>query len=79
MDNLQNMIYLSALNQLNEAYDKAEYLGDTELMLNISLEMEKLISENDTNEVARIIYWRLEVNLIHLLLMHWTFGFSECD
>jgi hypothetical protein len=55
VDNLQNMIYVSALNQLNDAYDKAEILGDTGLMLNISLEMEKLISENDTNEVKIIL------------------------
>lgn len=55
MDNLQNMIYLSALEELNKAYDKAEILEDNELMLSISLEMENLIAENDTNEIKVLL------------------------
>lgn len=53
---LQKSIYISALNELNKAYDKAEKLGDNETMLKISLDMEKLISENDTNEVKLYLH-----------------------
>lgn len=53
---LQKAIYIAALNELNKAYDKAEKLRDNETMLNISLEMEKLISENDTNEVKLYLH-----------------------
>jgi hypothetical protein len=53
---LQKSIYISALNELNKAYDKAEKLGDSETMLKISLDMEKLISENDTNEVKLYLH-----------------------
>lgn len=53
---LQKTIYISALNELNKAYDKAEKLGDSETMLKISLDMEKLINENDTNEVKLYLH-----------------------
>jgi hypothetical protein len=53
---LQKSIYISALNELNKAYDKAEKLGDSETMLKISLDMEKLINENDTNEVKLYLH-----------------------
>jgi hypothetical protein len=49
-EQLELSTYQLALEELAEAYEKAEKLNDRELMLNISLSMEMLISKNDTNE-----------------------------
>ena len=51
---LENKLELSTyqlgLEELADAYEKAEKLNDTEKMLDISVSMELLISNNNTNE-----------------------------
>lgn len=49
-ENLELSTYQLGLEELADAYEKAEKLNDKDLMLGISISMELLISQNDTNE-----------------------------